>query len=351
MKLKDKLKAVGEAVASIEKQFGEGAVMFLGSAPAGRQVPSIPSGSLGLDVALGVGGYPRGRVIEIYGPESSGKTTLTLHAIAEVQKAGGVAAFVDAEHALDVSYARRLGVDAERLLVAQPDHGEQALEITDTLIHSGGVDLVVIDSVAALTPKAELEGEMGDQHMGLQARMMSQAMRKLTGITHRTGSTIIFINQIRQKIGVQYGSNETTTGGNALKFYASVRVDVRRLGHVKDGEQSVGAKTRAKVVKNKMAPPFRQAEFEIRYGEGISRAGEILDLAVARGVVGKSGASFSLDGERLAHGREKALAHLKEHPELAESLAARILAAPVSDDPPPPCDEVSESEAEGTEAA
>ncbi len=326
MKIKEKMKALTDAVTSIEKQFGQGAVMILGSAPSGDQVPSFPTGSFGLDRVLGIGGYPRGRIIEIYGPESSGKTTLTLHAIAEVQKLGGVAAFVDAEHALDVTYARRLGVDADKLLVAQPDHGEQALSITDTLISSGGVDLVVVDSVAALVPKVELEGEMEDHQVGLQARMMSKAMRKLTGVTHRTGATIFFINQIRHKIGVKFGSPETTTGGNALKFYASVRLDVRRIGAVKEkgSEDAVGNKTRVKVVKNKMAPPFRKAEFEIRFGEGINRIAEVFDLAVEQDVIKKSGAYFSLDGERLAHGRDNALVHLAEHPKIVESLTARL---------------------------
>ncbi|MCP4677885.1 MAG: recombinase RecA [Deltaproteobacteria bacterium] len=326
MKIKEKMKALTDAVASIEKQFGQGAVMILGSAPSGDRVPSFPSGSFGLDRVLGIGGYPRGRIIEIYGPESSGKTTLTLHAIAEIQKLGGVAAFVDAEHALDVTYARKVGVDADKLLVAQPDHGEQALSIVDTLISSGGVDLVVVDSVAALVPKAELEGEMDEHQVGLQARMMSKAMRKLTGVTHRTGATIFFINQIRQKIGVKFGSPETTTGGNALKFYASVRIDVRRIGSVKtkESEDAVGNKTRVKVVKNKMAPPFRKAEFEIRFGEGINRIAEVFDLAVEQDAVKKSGAYFSLDGERLAHGRDNALAHLAEHPEIVESLTGRL---------------------------
>ncbi len=326
MKLKEKLKALTEAVTSIEKQFGQGAVMILGSSPSGDQVPSFPSGSFGLDRALGIGGYPRGRLIEIYGPESSGKTTLTLHAIAEMQKLGGTCAFIDAEHALDVTYSQKLGVDVDKLLVAQPDHGEQALSIADTLVSSGGVDLIVIDSVAALVPKAELEGEMEAHQVGLQARMMSKAMRKLTGVTHRTESTIIFINQIRHKIGVSFGSPETTTGGNALKFYASVRLDVRKIGMIKDKkkEEALGNRVRTKVVKNKMAPPFRSAEFEIFFGEGIHRVAEIFDLAVAQDIIQKSGAHFSLDGERLAHGRDKALIHLREHPELLENLVARL---------------------------
>ncbi|MCP4606687.1 MAG: recombinase RecA [Proteobacteria bacterium] len=325
VKVKEKMKALTDAVASIEKQFGQGAVMMLGSAPSGDKIPSFTSGSFGLDRALGVGGYPRGRLIEIYGPESSGKTTLALHAIAEVQKQGGACAFVDAEHALDVTYARKLGVDADRLLVSQPDCGEQALEITDTLIQSGGISLVVIDSVAALTPKAELDGEMGDHHVGLQARMMSKAMRKLTAVTHRTESTIIFINQIRMKIGVSFGSPETTTGGNALKFFASVRVDVRRIGKVKDAKETVANRTRARVVKNKMAPPFREAEFEIRFGHGINRIAEVFDIAVEEDVIEKSGSYYALDGERMAHGRDNALDHLKAHPDVTDMLAGRIL--------------------------
>jgi recombination protein RecA len=329
MKLKGKMKALGDALSSIEKQFGQGAVMFLGDAPTPDQIPSFPTGSIGLDRALGTGGYPRGRLIEIYGPESSGKTTLTLHAIAEMHRQGGIAAFIDAEHALDVTYARRLGVDVDRLLVSQPDYGEQALEIADALIRSSGVDLVVIDSVAALVPKVELDGEIGDQQVGLQARMMSKAMRMLTGITHRTGSTVIFINQIRQKIGVQFGSPETTTGGNALKFYASVRLDVRRIGKVKDkdAEDAIGARTRVRVVKNKMAPPFRKAEFEIRYGDGICREAELVDLGIEAAVIKKSGAHLSFGGERIAHGREKALARLKSEPELASAILEQIRAA------------------------
>jgi len=329
MKLKGKLKTLADAVSSIEKQFGQGAVMFLGDAPTPDEVPSFPSGSIGLDRALGTGGYPRGRLIEVYGPESSGKTTLTLHAIAETHKQGGIAAFIDAEHALDVTYAKKLGVDVDRLLVAQPDYGEQALEIADTLIRSDGVDLVVIDSVAALVPKAELDGEIGDHQVGLQARMMSKAMRMLTGITHRTGSTVMFINQIRQKIGVQFGSPETTTGGNALKFYASVRLDVRRIGKVKekDAEDAAGAKTRVRVVKNKMAPPFRKAEFEIRYGDGIHREAELLDLGAELGLVKKSGAHFSFDDSRIGYGREKTIARLKAEPELATKIEEQIRAA------------------------
>jgi len=324
MKIKEKMNNLKEALSKIERQFGQGAVMELGSAPTCAEVPTIPTGSIGLDQALGTGGYPRGRLIEVYGPESSGKTTLTLHAVSEVQKQGGVCAFIDAEHALDVTYARRLGVDADRLLVSQPDYGEQALEITDMLIRSGSVDLVVIDSVAALVPLAELDGEMSDQQMGLQARMMSKAMRKLTGIAHRTGATIFFINQIRQKIGVTMGSPETTTGGNALKFYASVRIDVRRIGSVKVGEDILGNRTRAKVVKNKMAPPFRQAEFEIRFGQGIFRMGEIVDTAVERDLITKSGSWLSFDGEQIGQGRERAIAYLEEKPEVAERLERAI---------------------------
>jgi recombination protein RecA len=301
--------------------------MRLGEEGEVPPVPVIPSGSIGLDVALGVGGYPRGRVIEIFGPESSGKTTLALHAIAEAQRAGGVAAFIDAEHALDVNYARKLGVNVGELLVSQPDTGEQALEIAEQLVRSGACDIVVIDSVAALVPKAEIEGEMGDAHMGLQARLMSQAMRKLTSVVSRNLSTVVFINQIRMKIGVVFGNPETTTGGQALKFYASVRLDIRRIGQVKDGEQVVGSRTRVKVVKNKVAPPFRESEFDIRYGVGVDRLGEALDLGVERGVVEKSGAYFSLDGERIGQGRERAADWLREHPAALDSLVSRIVGA------------------------
>jgi recombination protein RecA len=325
MSMKEKLKAVQAAIATIEKQFGKGAIMALGDREA-EEVPVFGSGSPSLDAALGCGGYPRGRVVEIYGPESSGKTTLTLHAIAECQRAGGIAAFVDAEHALDVSYAQRLGVDIGKLLVSQPDTGEQALEIVETLVRSGAVDLVVVDSVAALVPQAEIDGEMGDQHMGLQARLMSQALRKLTGITHRTGCTIVFINQLRMKIGVVFGSPETTTGGNALKYYASVRLDVRRIGQVKSGEDVVGNRTKVKVVKNKLAPPFQTVEFDIRYGQGIDALGDLLDLAVARKVVEKAGAYFSFRGENLGQGREKTRAALLENAALRESLAAAVRA-------------------------
>jgi recombination protein RecA len=304
-KNKERWKAMTAAIAAIEKQFGKGAIMALGDEDQ-PDVPVIPSGSLAIDDALGIGGYPRGRIVEIYGPESSGKTTLTLHALREAQRAGGVAAFIDAEHAFDVSYARAIGVDTERLLVSQPDSGEQALDIVETLTRSGAVDIIVVDSVAALTPKAEIEGEMGDAHMGLQARLMSQALRKLTGVAHKTGTTLIFINQLRQKIGVTFGNPETTTGGNALKFYASVRVDVRRIGPVKVSEESVGSRTRVKIVKNKMAVPFREAEFDIRWGTGIDAATDLLDYGVQLGVVEKSGAHLSFAGEQLGQGRERA---------------------------------------------
>jgi recombination protein RecA len=323
-KVTEKLKAVLAAIGALEKQFGKGAVMRLGEGEAAQPVPVIPSGSIGLDLAFGVGGYPRGRVIEIFGPESSGKTTLTLHAIAQVQAQGGVAAFIDAEHALDATYARRLGVRLEDLLVSQPDTGEQALEIAETLVRSGAVDLVVIDSVAALVPKAEIEGEMGDSHMGLQARLMSQALRKLTAVVSRNSATVIFINQIRMKIGVVFGSPETTTGGNALKFYSSIRLDIRRIGALKDGEQAIGNRTRVKVVKNKMAPPFREAEFDILYGVGISRPHELIDLGVERGLVEKSGAWFEIGGERVGPGREKAAEALRGNPAASEELERKL---------------------------
>ena len=319
-------KALVLALGSIEKAYGKGAIMRLGDEEMKTEVPVIPSGSLSLDLALGVGGYPRGRIIEIYGPESSGKTTLTLHAIAEAQRKGGVAAFIDAEHALDVSYARKVGVNTEELLVAQPDHGEQALEIADTLVRSGAVDIIVIDSVAALVPKAEIEGEMGDSHVGLQARLMSQALRKLTATVHKSNTTLFFINQIRMKIGVMFGSPETTTGGNALKFYSSIRLDIRRVGTIKQGENAIGNRTRVKVVKNKLAPPFRVCEFDVLFGQGISKTGEILDLGVDAGVVDKSGAWFSADGERLGQGRENSRAYLDEHPEMAASIEAKVRA-------------------------
>ena len=320
---KDKLAAIKDAVTAIEKQFGKGAIMPLGQWTA-EACATVPTGALSLDVALGTGGYPRGRVLEIFGPESSGKTTLTLHAIAETQKAGGIAAFIDAEHALDIGYAKKLGVDVEKLLVSQPDTGEQALEIVETLVRSGAVDLVVVDSVAALVPRAEIEGEMGDAHMGLQARLMSQALRKLTGVTFRTGTSIMFINQIRQKIGVTFGSPETTTGGNALKFYASVRLDVRRIGQIKIGEQVVGSRTRVKVVKNKLAPPFQEAEFDIRYGTGIDAVADVIDLGVERGIVEKSGAYLSLGGETLGQGRERAREALVADVEKLTRLRAAV---------------------------
>ena len=322
--IKEKLKAISSALAAIEKQFGKGAIMSLGG--EAEEIDVIPTGSVGLDLALGVGGLPRGRVVEIFGPESSGKTTLTLHAIAQAQKAGGVCAFIDAEHALDVTYARKLGVHVEDLLVSQPDHGEQALEIADKLVGTGAIDLIVVDSVAALVPKAEIEGEMGDSHMGLQARLMSQALRKLTAATSRNNTCVVFINQLRQKIGVVYGNPETTTGGNALKFYASVRLDIRKTGTVKNGEQVVGNKTRVKVVKNKVAPPFRECEFEITYGTGISAIGEIVDLASEAGLIEKSGAYYSLNGERIAQGRDKACQYLGEHPFLMDELRDKLVA-------------------------
>ncbi|MDT8438909.1 MAG: recombinase RecA [Wenzhouxiangellaceae bacterium] len=317
-------RALSAALGQIEKQFGKGAIMRMGDETGTRDVPVVSTGSIGLDLALGIGGLPRGRVIEIYGPESSGKTTLTLHAVAEAQKAGGTAAFVDAEHALDPSYAEKLGVNVDDLLVSQPDTGEQALEITDMLVRSGAVDIVVVDSVAALTPKAEIEGEMGDSHVGLQARLMSQALRKLTGNIKRTNCMVIFINQIRMKIGVMFGSPETTTGGNALKFYSSVRLDIRRIGALKKGDEVIGNETRVKVVKNKMAPPFRQAVFEILYGEGISRLGEVIDLGVEHKLINKSGAWYSYGDERIGQGKENVRQFLKEHPEMAAEIEQRI---------------------------
>jgi recombination protein RecA len=323
-KLSDKMKALGQALAGIEKQFGKGSIMRLGDGGEPAPVSVVPSGSIGLDAALGVGGLPRGRVVEIYGPESSGKTTLALHAIAEAQRAGGVAAFIDAEHALDVTYARKLGVNVAELLVSQPDTGEQALEIAEQLVRSGACDLIVVDSVAALVPKAEIEGEMGDAHMGVQARLMSQALRKLTAVVSRNQSIVVFINQIRMKIGVVFGNPETTTGGHALKFYASVRLDIRRTGQVKEGDSVVGSRTRVKVVKNKVAPPFREAEFDIRYGIGVDRAAEAVDLGVERGLVEKSGAYFALDGERIGQGRERAMEWLRGNPEAFDRLVARL---------------------------
>jgi recombination protein RecA len=331
---KSRSKAIDLALASIEKEYGKGAIMRLKEgASLADDVVVVPSGSIGLDIALGIGGYPKGRIIEIYGPESSGKTTLTLHAIAQVQKAGGVAAFIDAEHALDPAYARKLGVKTDELLVSQPDYGEQALEIADMLVRSNAVDIIVVDSVAALVPKAEIEGDMGDSHVGLQARLMSQALRKLTGTVARSNCLLVFINQIRMKIGVMFGSPETTTGGNALKFYASMRLDIRRIGQIKEAATSdkkdpvsIGNRTRVKVVKNKMAPPFREVEFDILYGQGISRAGDIIDLATDLGLVEKSGAWFSCGAERIGQGRENAKAYLDSHPELMDKLESQILA-------------------------
>jgi recombination protein RecA len=319
----DRQKALDAALAQIDRAFGKGSAMKLGSREK-IEIESISTGSLGLDIALGIGGLPKGRIIEIYGPESSGKTTLTLHAIAEAQKAGGTAAFVDAEHALDPAYAKKLGVDIDELIVSQPDTGEQALEIVDTLVRSNAIDILVIDSVAALVPRAEIEGEMGDSHVGLQARLMSQALRKLTGSISRSKCMVIFINQVRMKIGVMYGNPETTTGGNALKFYASVRLDIRRTGQIKDRDDIVGNATRVKVVKNKVAPPFKQVEFDIMYGEGISKIGELLDIGVKAGLVEKSGAWFSYDSIRIGQGRENAKTYLKEHPELADRLEKAI---------------------------
>jgi len=319
-------KALLAALTQIERQFGKGAIMRMGDAPSALNVDVVSSGSLTLDVALGIGGLPRGRVVEIYGPEASGKTTMTLHVVAEIQKVGGTAAFVDAEHALDPQYAERLGVNVEDLLVSQPDTGEQALEITDMLVRSGAVDIVVIDSVAALTPKAEIEGEMGDVHLGLQARLMSQALRKLTANIKRSNCMVVFINQIRMKIGVIFGSPETTSGGNALKFYASVRLDIRRIGMVKKGEEVIGNQTRVKVVKNKLAPPFRQAEFEILYGHGISKEGELIDLGVAHGLVEKSGSWYSCQGERIGQGKENSRQFLKDHPETADDIEQKLRA-------------------------
>lgn len=320
-----KAKALSLALETIEKQFGKGSIMKLGESTHTR-VECIPSGSISLDLALG-GGLPRGRVIEIYGPESSGKTTLTLHAIAEVQRAGGTAAFIDAEHALDPAYSKRIGVDIDNLLLSQPDNGEQALEIVETLVRSNAVDLVVVDSVAALVPRAEIEGEMGDSLPGLQARLMSQALRKLTSVISRSKTTVIFINQIRMKIGVMFGNPETTTGGNALKFYASVRMDIRRIGQIKQGDEVIGNRTRVKVVKNKIAPPFREAEFDIMYNEGISKSGDILDQAAARGIVDKAGAWFSYNGEKIAQGRESAKTYLQHNPKMMQEIAKKVMAS------------------------
>ena len=319
----DKEKAVASAMSQIERQFGKGAIMKLGSREVVR-VPAIPTGSLALDKALGIGGLPRGRVMEIYGPESSGKTTLALHAVANAQKQGGIAAFIDAEHALDTAYARKLGVNCDELLVAQPDTGEQALEIADMLVRSGAMDIIVIDSVAALVPRAEIEGEMGDSHMGLQARLMSQALRKLTGTISKTMTSVIFINQIRMKIGVMFGNPETTTGGNALKFYASVRLDIRRLAAIKNGPDVIGNRTRVKVVKNKLAPPFQEAEFDIMYGEGISKSGDLLDIGVEAGIIDKSGAWYSYDGERIGQGRHNVKNFLNDNPDIYHQALDKV---------------------------
>jgi len=320
----DKTKALDAALSQIERAFGKGSIMRMGANAGDEPIEVVSSGSLGLDLALGVGGLPRGRIIEIYGPESSGKTTLALHAIAEAQRRGGTCAFIDAEHALDPGYARKLGVDVDNLLISQPDAGEQALEIADTLVRSGAVDVLVVDSVAALVPRAELEGEMGDSHMGLHARLMSQALRKITGSVSRSNCMLIFLNQIRMKIGVMFGNPETTTGGNALKFYASVRLEIRRIGQIKDRDEVVGNQTRVKVVKNKVAPPFRQVEFDIMYGEGISKVGELIDLGVKAGVVEKSGAWFSYDSQRIGQGRENAKQFLREHKDAADSIEKKI---------------------------
>ncbi len=321
---KDRLKALELAVTQIEKQFGKGSIMRLGREEVPAGIPAISTGSLGLDIALGVGGVPRGRIVEVYGPESSGKTTLTLHIIAEAQKAGGQAAFIDAEHALDVVYARKLGVRTDDLLISQPDTGEQALEITETLVRSGAIDVIVVDSVAALTPRAEIEGEMGDAHMGLQARLMSQALRKLTGAISKSNTTLIFINQIRMKIGVMFGNPETTTGGNALKFYSSVRLDIRKISAIKEGEEVTGGRVKVKVVKNKIAPPFRAAEFDIMFNEGVSKLGEIIDMGVDKNIIEKSGAWFSYSGTRIGQGRENVKQFLREHPEMASEIEIKV---------------------------
>ena len=340
----DKNKALDAAMVQIERAFGKGSIMRMGARTQDEQIAVIPSGSLGLDLALGIGGLPKGRIVEIYGPESSGKTTLALHAIAEAQKRGGTCAFIDAEHALDPIYARKLGVDVDNLLISQPDAGEQALEIADTLVRSGAIDVLVVDSVAALVPRAELEGEMGDSHMGLHARLMSQALRKITGSVSRSNTMLIFLNQIRMKIGVMFGNPETTTGGNALKFYASIRMEIRRIGQIKDRDQVVGNQTRVKVVKNKLAPPFRQVEFDIMYGEGISKVGELIDLGVKAGVVEKSGAWFSYDSQRIGQGRENAKQFLRDHRDVNDSIekkirdASGVVANAMMTDPEPDAD-------------
>jgi len=346
-------KAIVLALAAIDKQFGKGAIMRLGKDPVEREVQVIPTGSLGLDIALGIGGLPRGRIVEIFGPESSGKTTLTLHIVAEAQKRGGVCAFIDAEHALDVGYAKKLGVKSEELLVSQPDFGEQALEIADMLVRSNAIDVIVIDSVAALTPKAELEGEMGDHHVGSHARLMSQALRKLTAAISKSRTMVIFINQIRMKIGVMFGSPETTTGGNALKFYSSVRLDIRRVGALKKDEDVIGNRTRVKVVKNKMAPPFKEVEFDILYGQGVSREGDLVDLASEANIVDKSGAWFSFNGERIGQGRENAKQFLVEHPEVYNAIEAKVLTHHsvhrIGIDVAPPADKATETPAAKSE--
>ncbi len=339
----DKMKALAAALGQIEKQFGKGSVMRLGDHAENQDLQVVSTGSLGLDIALGVGGLPRGRVVEIYGPESSGKTTLTLQVIAEMQKTGGTAAFIDAEHALDPVYAKKLGVDIDNLLISQPDTGEQALEIADMLVRSGSVDVVVVDSVAALTPKAEIEGEMGDSHMGLQARLMSQALRKLTANIKRTNTLVIFINQIRMKIGVMFGNPETTTGGNALKFYASVRLDIRRVGSIKKGDEITGNETKVKVVKNKVSPPFKEAFFDILYGEGISREGEIIELGVAHKIVDKSGAWYAYGGEKIGQGKDNAREFLKENPAIAREIEAKVRAAVGIHNPAPAANEAEEA--------
>ena len=321
----EKNKALDAAMAQIERAFGKGSIMRMGARAGDEQIEVIPSGSLGLDLAMGIGGVPRGRIVEIYGPESSGKTTLALHVIAEAQKRGGTCAFIDAEHALDPGYARKLGVDVDNLLISQPDAGEQALEIADTLVRSGAIDVLVVDSVAALVPRAELEGEMGDSHMGLHARLMSQALRKLTGNISRSNCTLVFLNQIRMKIGVMFGNPETTTGGNALKFYASVRMDIRRIASLKQGQDTIGSRTRVKVVKNKVAPPFKEAEFDIMYGTGISWEGDLVDLGAASNIIEKSGSWFSYGGERIGQGRENAKQFLADNPEMAKAIEARVL--------------------------
>lgn len=324
MEKNEKLKALDAALGQIEKQFGKGAVMKLGDPAAQMNIETIPTGSLSLDIALGLGGIPKGRVVEIYGPESSGKTTVTLHMIAEVQKNGGIAGFIDAEHALDPVYARNIGVDVDNLYISQPDNGEQALEITETMVRSGALDIVVVDSVAALVPKAEIDGDMGDAHVGLQARLMSQALRKLTAVISKSNCTVVFINQLREKVGIMFGNPETTTGGRALKFYSSVRMDVRRIEALKQGGEVIGNRTRVKVVKNKVAPPFKEAEFDIMFGEGISYVGDVLDLAANINVINKSGAWYAYEGEKIGQGRENAKIYLKEHPEICEAVAAKV---------------------------